>query len=335
MDFSSIRMEECVFDTKFVQVVVPYVYSKPAVLLDYYGYLWIRGYRFRLLDSPTLMKDIFCVSRNSCYAIGIDSSLWEIDTRGSCVSRAKFSNPVRSIAGGKSFFVILCEDNSIWSYGTFEFIVHDKSELEFHLCSFKRLEIYKTIISVSCGESHCIFLDETQKVFVFGSNISGQLGLGTQIKKVTQNILFNDKLYFIESVCCSSHTTYCIDVNGCLFMFGLFHNSCYFTPEKISLPCSVDFVCGGVIIHDPFIRDIEGNIWTINQKSTNTHKLDKISASNKICTSRYLSNHMIFDMISVHKESYVNKSNTFLFHIIYFRCLIFFFCSYLVNIINL
>ena len=74
------------------------------------------------------------------------------------------------------------------------------------------MDINIKIISIACGENHCLFLNEFQKVFTLG--ITGQLGLGADCSRYIDKLTHNERLFFIESISCSINSSYCIDVNG-------------------------------------------------------------------------------------------------------------------------
>ena len=42
----------------------------------------------------------------------------------------------------------------------------------------KKLDKISTLQSIDWGLNHCIFVDKKNRVFSFGSNINGKLGLG-------------------------------------------------------------------------------------------------------------------------------------------------------------
>ena len=92
-----------------------------------------------------------------------------------------------------------------------------------------------TIIAVSCGENHSVFLTNDGRVYVCGRNTSGQLGINTFAGAVNANpnpTLINtltsggtspptfDTL-IISAISASVHSTYCITNDGKVYCFGL------------------------------------------------------------------------------------------------------------------
>ena len=83
----------------------------------------------------------------------------------------------------------------------------------------------KVIVSIACGYSHTIALDNTGKVYAWGANGDGQLGDGTSGTGTNKNtpILINtgaimDKI--IVSIACGSNHTIALDNNGNLYAWG-------------------------------------------------------------------------------------------------------------------
>jgi alpha-tubulin suppressor-like RCC1 family protein len=65
-----------------------------------------------------------------------------------------------------------------------------------------QISIPESIFSVSAGEGHCMILTDSFKVYVFGRNIYGQLGLG-HTNAVYEPVLLAG-LANIEQICCGA-----------------------------------------------------------------------------------------------------------------------------------
>ena len=85
----------------------------------------------------------------------------------------------------------------------------------YHFC----IDTDTKITSVACGVEHILFLSENGNLFVSGSNVSGQLGLGQNV--ISQKIpvlLINNIL--IKEICCGNYHSMIYKKNGDIFVFG-------------------------------------------------------------------------------------------------------------------
>ena len=248
-------------------IQVQYVGEK-YYLLDYYGYVWKETY---LLNDPTmLMKEIFANHEN-LFSIGVDLSIYIYEYGGYRLNPIPDKNNILTNTKlkliSKNYF--LCENNENNNQELFQYKNYCPIE------SIK-MDINSKIISIACGENHCLFLNESQKVFTLGSNITGQLGLGVDCARYINKLTYNEKLFFIESISCSINSSYCIDVNGIIYVFGNYNSTVYFSPEKLDfLPCA-DFICTQVRASRPFVQDKEGNVWTIDFSSSDASMKKKL-----------------------------------------------------------
>jgi len=74
---------------------------------------------------------------------------------------------------------------------------------------------------VSCGEFHTVLIDLNDKVWVFGANGYGQLGLGHKQSISKPNpLLLKDKQFMAKLVTCGGNSTMLIDLDDNLWGFG-------------------------------------------------------------------------------------------------------------------
>ncbi len=79
---------------------------------------------------------------------------------------------------------------------------------------------FKHIISVDCGECHTAVVTRSGKLYTFGSNIDGQLGLGHNNKILLPRFVKGLKGVKIKQVACGSWHTAVVTEDGQLYTFG-------------------------------------------------------------------------------------------------------------------
>lgn len=89
----------------------------------------------------------------------------------------------RSVAAGSLFAVALCSDGSAWSVGlnTYGQLGVGSEDEELESASLRRIQLAawrETVHSVACGGCHAALLTTAGRVYVWGCNAVGQLGLG-------------------------------------------------------------------------------------------------------------------------------------------------------------
>ena len=95
------------------------------------------------------------------------------------------------------------------------------------------------IVSISCGESHTVCLDNSGVVFSFGSNYFGQLGVNKD-NQVLGNTHEPQKidLPLVKQISAGNTFTFCISEDGDAFFFGL--NDFFEEDKEIIAPIKVD-----------------------------------------------------------------------------------------------
>ena len=76
----------------------------------------------------------------------------------------------------------------------------------------------KEIRQIICGENHSFILKESGELFAFGSNYSGQLGLGDNENRNVPTLIMQDKT--IRQIICGGDHSFIIKESGELFAFG-------------------------------------------------------------------------------------------------------------------
>lgn len=259
--------------------------KKAAIFLDYYGKVYTAisecrqntgqgaGSAFRLWLSDTIKIDslikTICFGVESGYLIGIDSSLWFINNHfhPSRIEDPNLTNKkIKHISCGFDHVILIMEDHSVWVRGNNEYGQLGLGHFD-NSFVFTPLITDEIFISVSCGYSHSLFLTRTQNVYSCGSNEFGQLGTGLK-KGDYPNLQLIEKLYLISIISCSIHSSYCIDIDGNLFTFGmniqgelgLGDTQPRFEPEKVNGIPSIHHISNGHGNHT-MIRDKKGDLW--------------------------------------------------------------------------
>ena len=125
----------------------------------------------------------------------------------------------------------------------------------------------KNVISISCGKNHTTCLDTNGSVFILGSNLKGQLGIGSTELKQTE-VPQKVNLPSTIQISCGNYFTICLTDNGDVYSFGdnlkgqlgIGNNVAFFnTPQLIESLKDVEFVeCGGEYV---FCKTIDNQVF--------------------------------------------------------------------------
>merc|ERR1712232_432016 len=128
------------------------------------------------------------------------------------------------------------------------------------------------IKEISCGRFDSLFLDYNGTVYGSGSNSQGEIGQGDIKSCFTLEVILD--LEDIISIKCSSQSSFVLNSNRELFVFGLNYNGkltlpskvkCVKKPQKISLPLTSEIksiTCG---INDVRILETNGDVWSFGK----------------------------------------------------------------------
>jgi alpha-tubulin suppressor-like RCC1 family protein len=159
-------------------------------------------------------------------------------------TRVDLSRKFSSIAPGyKDFCVgIAEEDGSLWSWGS---NAHGQLGMNVNeivrVCSPTQISNTFNFTQISSGAEFCLALDSNNRVWSFGRNNCGQLGLGHTTFRDSPTMITS--LKEILSVSCGMDHGLVLDVDGNLWSFGSNSSgklgladpdrSCYFYPRKL------------------------------------------------------------------------------------------------------
>lgn len=210
------------FDTieQVTDVVDPYdgVYGDQCyMLLDMMGRLWIIGYQFIKCHrqrnyNPTLFT--------------------RVETKMPCIA----------VSCRKDAFMYITIDGSLWmttapipdAYS--EYVLEDIS-------GFKKVPRLPPVYKISSSGSHTMVIDERGRLWAYGDNSRGQLGLGCKDEKVNRFTLVPD-MTDVVSVYCSAFFTLVVRSDDSRWtagytyeqLYGIGSNICRFTRLDLLLP---------------------------------------------------------------------------------------------------
>lgn len=122
------------------------------------------------------------------------------------------------IGAGHSYSVALNNSGQIFCWGA----VSGTKDDEFHYSKPTHLKTTgdTPIIQVACGYYHMLLLTEDGKVFVFGLNENGQLGLGTRVPTSVPIYLKSVQGIPVMQIACGGYHSLILTVSGNIFSFG-------------------------------------------------------------------------------------------------------------------
>ena len=131
-------------------------------------------------------------------------------------------NIIKHIACGSHFTLALTANGRVWGWGSnlFGQLGYSK-KLEGDVIATPKLIIsplleHKSIVNISCGANHSLFLSNKGDLFSLGSNLFGQLGIGDPSIQYTSNV------HFISYLSDIMIWNVCIFLSFSLFLFSLF-----------------------------------------------------------------------------------------------------------------
>ena len=122
---------------------------------------------------------------------------------------------------GRKFTVILTDTGTVYTSGNNSYMQLGQKVL-IHKTIPQRLSNLKCpIISICCGIVHTLALTESRlKIYVWGANYHGQLGLGYMVKKsFPKELVFSEK---IIQICCGAFYSAVVSNSGYVYVWG--HN---------------------------------------------------------------------------------------------------------------
>ena len=134
------------------------------------------------------------------------------------------SSPIKQIICGSAYAFAICENNQIYCWGENylgQFGLGYTTSIEFKISEFKIERNASPIKRIICGSDHIFAICENNKIYCWGYNGVGQLGLGDNITKnkpVEFKIEGNSSS--IKEIICGGNYTFAICENTKIYCWG-------------------------------------------------------------------------------------------------------------------
>ena len=104
------------------------------------------------------------------------------------ITSVNLPSKVVKFSAGANHSAAVCENGSAFAWGSNEFGQCAAGSSE-KLLSPKRIDVQgEHVEEISCGYAHTVVKTKTGRIYVFGSNDSGQLGLGAAAAKSPNDV---------------------------------------------------------------------------------------------------------------------------------------------------
>lgn len=143
------------------------------------------------------------------------------DQLGKPISDKLDMNTIKKIACGERHTIILLDGGKLLSSGRNHY-----GQLGFGHCNYNKLASFQEInfpacfVKVACGQSHTIALTSNNRIYVWGCNMKGQLGLGDFKSRHAPTELFFNQVIRFKSIKCGFSHTLILTTNGQVYAFG-------------------------------------------------------------------------------------------------------------------
>ena len=281
-----------------------YTSTEAGKLLDNQGYLWsfnihyatkkltiIEQFRSNLIIS-------MCGTHRNTYC-NTENEILIFSNYNSSIPKNLKSN-VAFLSCGDGHLIILCEDHTIWGKGN-----NNKGQLglgkKIKSCSeLSKIKTSDIIYFISCGADHSLFLSYSNKVYVCGCNRYNQLGVGAQVQNSFE-LMLNSKLFLISFILGVARNSYCVDIQGNLFAFGILFGE---LPRIVENSPKVNFISSNGNLHTKLIiQDTNGDIWKFEEL-----KFKKLNAGNNLCGFSDFNLKPIFQKVCENRAKYVSEN---------------------------
>jgi alpha-tubulin suppressor-like RCC1 family protein len=177
---------------------------------------------------------------------------------------------VKKISCGMYHTAFLSAQGQIWTFGsgTNGELGHDNTN---NLNIPTIIEGFQGLIDVSCGSHHTAFLDAEGQVYTFGDNTNGKLGQGLPGHNVFVPTMIPG-FRNIKQVSCAAYHTGFLDIDGCVWTFGLGNRLGHTFGVSLVVPTKLprfqgvkQLSCSNV---HSIILDADGQAWIFGVKGT-------------------------------------------------------------------
>ena len=167
----------------------------------------------------TVNGDLYSWGNNSYGQLGINNTN-SVDTPVKCVNEL---GDIIDIKCGSWHTLVLTESQEVFSCGWNLFGQLGINKICKNATTFQKIEGLSDIKRIECGNSHSICIDSNHDVYVFGCNVSGQLGLGDTAKRLQP--VKNPSLSNIIDISSGGDHTFVKTSNNEIYTFGDNENS--------------------------------------------------------------------------------------------------------------
>ena len=177
---------------------------------------------------------------------------------------------VKDIACGFNHTIVIDAGGNLWGAGGNVNGQLGSNTEEREVINFVKLTYNSKFIQVACGYPHTLALSEDNRIWVIGSNMLGEIGLG----RIRDAHKFTElKGYRAKQISCGERHSAFIDLNGNLYTFGDNHDGQLgrdgdnAIPNKVLIPGNVPVIqvsCG--VAHTACI-DANNDIWVFGSSS--------------------------------------------------------------------
>lgn len=128
--------------------------------------------------------------------------------------------PLRKVACGKRFTIVITTDGKAFSWGAGE-----SGQLGTGRCTRRDLPSElpfsdRTILDVACGDGHAMAIDNNYSLFTWGLNHRGQCGVGDIAARYTPTLVSNGNNTSFFQVFAEGHSSAALDINRALYTWG-------------------------------------------------------------------------------------------------------------------
>lgn len=193
------------------------------------------GYGHTIALSKT---DIFVWGRNAEGQLGLGDQVNRMRP-----TKLRSSKNIKSIECGGDYTMVFTENDNIYVWGSNDYGQLGLGDSQDHAVPVRLYLPNINAMAIGCGDCHIVGVSNDNKLFGWGLNQSGQLGLGDDYNRVIPREIFLDKSCI--SVSCGALHTVALTTDRAVYFWGELNKIKYLVPQKICIPQIMSINCGG------------------------------------------------------------------------------------------